>query len=109
MAKLRKNFPGQIAPDDLLCFSLASYNAGYGHVQDARKLAAKMKLNPNVWFGNTEKALVMLEEPRYHKRSKFGYCRAAETVPYVQNIMFNNYHYRQMLQISNERTKKETK
>ncbi len=106
LAKLRKKF-SQLTPENQLCFSLASYNAGYGHIQDARKLAAMLKLDPNVWFGSTERALVMLEDPRYYSRTKFGFCRAAETVPYVQNIMFYNYHYRQMLQIDEGQKQKE--
>jgi membrane-bound lytic murein transglycosylase F len=33
-------------------FALASYNAGYGHVIDARKIALTMRKNRNQWFGN---------------------------------------------------------
>ncbi|GEM_PF-203116 len=98
LAKLYRRFDSpSVAPKDQLCFALASYNAGYGHVQDARILAAQLGLNADVWFGNTEKALALLESPTYATRAKFGYCRASETIPYVANIMLQSRHYESLL------------
>ena len=37
-----------------MLFTFASYNAGPGKVTRLRKEAAKMGLDPNVWFGNVE-------------------------------------------------------
>jgi membrane-bound lytic murein transglycosylase MltF len=38
--------------------TLAAYNAGPGAISKARRLAKKMKLNPNVWFRNLELAFI---------------------------------------------------
>jgi len=103
MAQLRDRFDDGLSPTDRLCFTLASYNAGYGHVQDARILAAQLGLNPNVWFDNTEKALLLLEFPQYAAGAKYGYCRASETVPYVRTIMLQSYHYQKLLTQENEK------
>ena len=74
-------------------FALAAYNAGWGHVIDARRLAAQKGWDPDRWFGNVEKAMLLLAQPRYHKRARYGYCRGQEPVTYVSNIQlyYDNY------------------
>jgi len=37
--------------EDRLWFALAAYNAGLGHVNDARRLALELGRDPDVWFG----------------------------------------------------------
>ena len=53
---------------------------------DARKLAKQMGLNPNRWFQNVEKAMLLLEQPKYAKRARHGYCRATQPVAYVASV-----------------------
>lgn len=74
-------------------FALAAYNAGKGHVDDARRLAAELGLDPNKWFGHTEKAMLLLQEPKYSKRARYGYVRGEEPVKYVSEIQsrYDNY------------------
>jgi membrane-bound lytic murein transglycosylase F len=67
-------------------FALASYNAGLGHVRDARRLAKIRGLNPDRWFGNVEQAIVLLEKQKFYKRARHGYCRGSEPVQYVSRI-----------------------
>ena len=43
-----------ISPLDRVLFSFGAYNAGPGSMNKARKRAAKMGLDPNVWFNNVE-------------------------------------------------------
>ncbi len=76
-----------------LRFGLASYNAGRGHLLDARRLARKLGWSPNRWYGNVEKAMLLLSEPRYHRDSRFGYVRGIEPVQYVREIeqRYNEY------------------
>ncbi|WP_193164292.1 MltF family protein [Microbulbifer hainanensis] len=83
---VRSRFDPNLALDDRLWFSLASYNAGYGHLLDAQRLAQQLGLNPNVWFNNVEKAMLKLSEPRYFNEARYGYVRGAEPVLYVRNI-----------------------
>ncbi|MEK7705300.1 MAG: transglycosylase SLT domain-containing protein [Myxococcota bacterium] len=67
-------------------FALAGYNAGMGHVEDARRLARRLKLDPDRWFGNVEKTIQLLEHPRYYRRARYGYCRGREPAAYVSRI-----------------------
>jgi membrane-bound lytic murein transglycosylase F len=71
---------------DRLFIALAAYNVGTGHVLDARRLALNMKLDPDKW-SSLEKALPLLSNPRYYKKSRFGYCRGSEPVFHVQSIL----------------------
>jgi membrane-bound lytic murein transglycosylase F len=72
-------------------FTLAAYNAGFGHVNDARRIAAEEGLNPNRWFGNVERAMLLLSRPQYARNARFGYCRCTEPVNYVREIL-NRYN-----------------
>ncbi|MBK6683539.1 MAG: transporter substrate-binding domain-containing protein [Deltaproteobacteria bacterium] len=67
-------------------FALASYNAGPGHVADARNLAKLTGKDPNRWFGQTEKAMLLKKDRRWHEKTKLGYSRADETINYVSRI-----------------------
>ncbi len=67
-------------------FALAAYNAGLGHVLDARSLARKVGVDPDRWFRNVERALLLKKERKWHEKTKFGYCRAGETVKYVSQV-----------------------
>lgn len=70
-------------------FIIGSYNCGIGHVFDAIRLAKKQGLDPTKWDGNVEKALMLLTNEKYYNDPvvKYGYCRATETVDYVDKIM----------------------
>jgi membrane-bound lytic murein transglycosylase F len=76
-----------------LRLALAAYNAGFGHLQDARRLAAEEGLDPDKWFGHTEKAMLLLSQPRYYQRARHGYVRGSETVRYVSEIQNRYDHY----------------
>lgn len=77
-------------------FALASYNAGYGHVLDARQLAEEQGLDPNQWFGNVEQAMLLLSKPTYARQARYGYVRGTEPVTYVGNIQRLYNHYSQI-------------
>jgi membrane-bound lytic murein transglycosylase F len=72
--------------DDRLLTALASYNAGPGHVQDARRLASKLGLDPNRWE-SLAKTLPLLRFRRYYQQAEQGFCRGDITVAYVKQIM----------------------
>jgi membrane-bound lytic murein transglycosylase F len=72
--------------DDRLLTSLAAYNAGPGHIQDARRLALKMGLDPNRWE-SMAKVLPLLRFRKYYQEAEQGFCRGDITVAYVKHIM----------------------
>jgi len=61
---------------DRVRFTLAAYNAGPARVEEARKLAARMGLDPDVWFHNVELAMLKVA--------------GRQPVEYVENI--NKYY-----------------
>lgn len=76
-------------------FILASYNAGQGHVQDARRLAEAHGVNPDVWHGHVEKYMLKKSNPEFynHEVVRFGYASGIEPVNYVRNIFSAHQHY----------------
>ena len=83
---LAERFPGDIDFQERIYFQLAAYNAGAGHVRDARRLARQQGLNPDRWFDNVEKAMLLLSKPEHYKKARFGYVRGTEPVNYVREI-----------------------
>ena len=66
--------------------ALASYNAGYGHIKDARKITEIQGDDKNSWFDVKER-LPLLQQPEYYKYTRFGYARGGKQAPiYVENI-----------------------
>lgn len=83
---LRRRFEAKLDPGNRLWFALAAYNAGIGHVRDARRLAQQKGWNANQWFGNVEKAMLLLSRKEYARKARHGYVRGREPVEYVQQI-----------------------
>lgn len=67
-------------------FALASYNAGYGHVQDARRIARRRGLDADVWFDQVEAVMPLLARSEYYEHAPHGYCRCLEPVKYVRAV-----------------------
>ena len=72
--------------NELIWFTLASYNAGAGHVRDAMALAKKKGWKEDVWIDNVERAMLLLSEPKYAAKARYGYVRGREPVIYVRAI-----------------------
>jgi len=79
-------------PEERTKFVLASYNAGLGHILDARELAARYGKATRVWEFNVEEMLLSKSQPEYFQDPvvKLGYCRCQETVNYVREVL-NRY------------------
>jgi membrane-bound lytic murein transglycosylase F len=95
---LGQRFEPGLDRETRLWMSLAAYNAGLGHVQDARLLARELGLDPAQWFGNTERAMGLLSRPEHARKARFGYCRGTEPVQYVLNIRERFEAYRRIAQ-----------
>ncbi|MCG7532091.1 transporter substrate-binding domain-containing protein [Psychrobium sp. MM17-31] len=94
----RARFSKNLALQEQIYFSLAAYNAGFGHVKDAQLLAKQMNLRSDVWFNNVEKAMLLLQQPKYYKKARFGYCRGSEPVNYVREIQQRYLSYVDIVQ-----------
>ncbi|MDP1822255.1 MAG: transporter substrate-binding domain-containing protein [Archangium sp.] len=90
MSQLVRRVEPSIPLAERVRFALAGYNAGFGRVQDARRLAAELKLDPDVWAGNVEKAMGLMARPKYARRVRTGFCRCQEPVDYVR-VIENKY------------------
>ena len=77
--------PDRISEPDRTWLALAAYNIGYGHLEDARILAKKKKLNPDSWT-DLKATLPLLAKSEYHGEIKHGYARGGETVIFVENV-----------------------
>ena len=91
-----KQFSGTENEVEKLKFTLASYNAGSGHVIDARELALKHGKNPDVWDNNVAEYIRLKSEPEYYNDPvcKHGYLRGSETFNYVKEVMSRYRFYK---------------
>ena len=80
-----KMIPDRIKPSDRIWFALASYNVGFGHLEDARIITQKRKGDPDKWL-DVKSSLPLLSKKKWHKQTKHGYARGNEPVRYVENI-----------------------
>lgn len=83
--KLRDAISESTPEPDRTYFALAAYNVGYAHMEDARTLAKRLKLNPNSW-ADVKKTLVMLTDPAYYSTVKYGYASGGAPVIFVESI-----------------------
>jgi membrane-bound lytic murein transglycosylase F len=86
---LKERLPATIRDPDRTWMALASYNVGFGHVKDARILAQRHKLNPDLWI-NVRKMLPLLARSEYYKKLKYGFARGGEAVVLTENV--RNYY-----------------
>ncbi|MDL2286752.1 transglycosylase SLT domain-containing protein [Desulfococcaceae bacterium OttesenSCG-928-F15] len=82
---MHKLFSSAEEPDRTY-LALAAYNAGRGHLLDAKNLAQNLGMDPNKWT-SLEKTLPLLEQEEYFKEASYGYCRGSETVKYLRQIL----------------------
>ena len=80
-----KRLPSSIVGSDRIWMTLAAYNVGLGHLEDARVLTEKFGHNPNYW-SDVKKHLPLLSIKKYYKKTKYGYARGNEPVRYVERI-----------------------
>ena len=80
-------------------FTLASYNCGFSHVQDAQNLARVRGLRDTIWDDHVEKMILALSLPQNynHEVVKYGYVRGMEPLQYVEQIFQRYDHYRKFI------------
>lgn len=77
--------PDTINEHEKIWFALASYNIGYGHMMDARRLTKAQGGDPNAW-ADVKDRLPLLRQKRYYSQTRYGYARGDEARNYVENI-----------------------
>jgi membrane-bound lytic murein transglycosylase F len=82
---LKAGIPTRIAEPDRTWLALAAFNIGMGHLEDARVLAQRQKLNPDRWL-DVKKVLPLLAEPDYYVQAKNGYARGGMPVAFVDRV-----------------------
>ena len=94
LGRLMKHYQApEVALKDRVRFALAAYNIGPAHLDDARTLAQRQGLDSTRWFGNVEKAMLMLSRPKYYQTVSHGFARGDDAVRYVSEIQtrYDNY------------------
>ncbi|MBR5052605.1 MAG: transglycosylase SLT domain-containing protein [Bacteroidaceae bacterium] len=93
--KVSQSFSDIRDGEERIKFTLAAYNGGVGHVQDAQNLARKNGRNHQVWQ-EVAPFILGLSEPQYYRDPDVlnGYMRGSETEAYVRLIMNRWNQYR---------------
>jgi membrane-bound lytic murein transglycosylase F len=81
--------PNSTPAEDRLSIILASYNAGIGHVLDARRLARSEGANPNSWE-TIRHYLDLKADPAYYELDivqSGRFTGSRQTVGYVNEVM----------------------
>lgn len=88
-AKYLRYVMNRLSPDiiqpDRTWMALAAYNMGLNHLEDARRLTAMQRGNPNLWI-DVVKRLPLLAEPRWYSQLQYGYAPGYQAVRYVNRI-----------------------
>lgn len=85
LADLKRKLPARIGEPDRTWLALAAFNIGIGHLEDARILAQRQKLNPDLW-SDVSKVLPLLAEPDHYMTLKNGYARGGMPVAFVGRV-----------------------
>ena len=92
--------PDRIPDPDRTWFALASYNVGFGHLEDARVITQKNGGDPDSWV-DVKKALPLLSEHKWYSQTRFGHARGYEPVKFVENI---RKYYAMLMHLTREET-----
>ena len=84
-AEVKEKIPERIAEPDRTWLALASYNVGFGHLEDARVLAQSRGKNPDSWT-DVRECLPLLAQERYYLNAKRGYARGWEPAQFVDRV-----------------------
>lgn len=70
-------------------FTMATYNSGRSHIEDAQRLAEKHGLNPHVWDDNVEIMMLNLSKKEFYRDPvvKSGAAKGTVTHKYVREII----------------------
>jgi membrane-bound lytic murein transglycosylase F len=84
-AEVREKIPDRIPEPDRTWFTVAAYNVGFGHLEDARIITQLRGKNPDSWT-DVREHLPLLAQERWYSRVKRGYARGWEPVQFVDRV-----------------------
>jgi len=82
---LKAKLPARIEEPDRTWLALAAFNIGMAHLEDARILAQKQRLSPDLW-NDVRQVLPLLAQPEYYNDAKYGYARGGMPVAFVDRV-----------------------
>lgn len=82
---MKDRIPERIPEPDRTFMTLAAYNNGVGHLEDARILAQRLGLNPDSW-ADVKRGYMLLNDPAYYGSAKHGYCSCGAPVIYTESV-----------------------
>ena len=85
LRRMMERIPDSIPDHEKIWFALASYNVGYGHMMDARRLTKLQGGSPDAW-ADVKDRLPQLRQKKYFAQTRYGYARGDEALSYVENI-----------------------
>ena len=85
LAQVRDMIPERIAEPDRTWLTVAAYNVGFGHLEDARIITQGLGKNPDSWTDVRER-LPLLAQERWYTHARRGYARGWEPVQFVDRI-----------------------
>jgi membrane-bound lytic murein transglycosylase F len=85
LAQVRQMIPERIAEPDRTWLTIAAYNVGFGHLEDARIITQSQGKNPDSWADVRER-LPLLAQARWYVQARRGYARGWEPVQFVDRI-----------------------
>ena len=94
LANMKERLPDDIKEPNRTWMALAAYNMGFGHLLDARVLAAKRGLDANSWT-DIRQVLPLLQKPAIYNSLRHGRGRGVQALHFVQQIRTYMYILRQ--------------
>ena len=85
LAEVREKVPDRIPEPDRTWLTVAAYNVGFGHLEDARVIAQARGKNPDSWL-DVRECLPLLAQERWFLKAKRGYARGWEPVQFVDRV-----------------------
>jgi membrane-bound lytic murein transglycosylase F len=85
LAQVREMIPERIPEPDRTWLTVAAYNVGFGHLEDARIITQSLGKNPDSW-AEVRARLPLLAQERWYMRARRGYARGWEPVQFVDRI-----------------------
>src|SRR5499427_5116808 len=85
LAQVREKIPERIPEPDRTWFTVAAYNVGFGHLEDARIITQEVGKDPDSW-AEVRLRLPLLAQQRWYEHARHGYARGWEPVQFVDRI-----------------------